>query len=117
LRAAVLTGGSRNRIRVNSVGFPAAPSPREQQGAHGGGGPAAKAVNAPRGRPPPRNLDASGARAGQWKGALAVIYGEPDTPRFLAAVQRLKRQQRKRERQTRQAKLRVREALRKMREC
>jgi hypothetical protein len=46
-----------------------------------------------------------------------VIYGEPDSPRFIAAVQRLKRQQRKKERQTRIAKQRVREALRKMREC
>ena len=51
------------------------------------------------------------------EGALAVIYGEPDSPRFIAAVQRLKRQQRKKERQTRIAKQRVREALRKMREC
>jgi hypothetical protein len=49
------------------------------------------------------------------KGAVAMIYGEPETSRFLAAVQRLKRQQRKRERQTRLAKQRVREALRKMR--
>ena len=46
-----------------------------------------------------------------------MIYGEPETPRFLAAVQRLKRLQRKKERQTRQAKQRVRAALRKMREC
>jgi hypothetical protein len=46
-----------------------------------------------------------------------VIYGEPDSLRFLAAVQRLKRQQRKKERQTRLAKQRVRVALRKMREC
>ena len=45
-----------------------------------------------------------------------MIYGEPDAPRFLAAVERLKKQQRKRERLTRQAKLRVRAALRKMRE-
>jgi hypothetical protein len=46
-----------------------------------------------------------------------VIYGELDSPRFLAAVQRLKRQQRKKERLTRLAKQRVRLALRKMREC
>jgi hypothetical protein len=46
-----------------------------------------------------------------------VIYGELDSPRFIAAVQRLKKQQRKRQRQTRLAKQRVREALRKMREC
>ena len=51
------------------------------------------------------------------KGVLAVIYGEPDTSRFLAAVQRLKKQQRKRERLTREAKQRVRAALRKMRAC
>jgi hypothetical protein len=46
-----------------------------------------------------------------------MIYGEPETPRFLAALQRLKRQQRKRERLTRLAKQRVRDALRKLREC
>ena len=51
------------------------------------------------------------------KGAGAVIFGEPETARFLAAVQRLKRLQRKRERQTRLAKQRVRAALRKMRGC
>ena len=46
-----------------------------------------------------------------------MIYGEPETPRFLVAVQRLKQLQRRKERQTRQAKQRVRLALRKMREC
>jgi hypothetical protein len=46
-----------------------------------------------------------------------MLYGEPETTRFLAAVQRLKRLQRKRQRQTRLAKQRVRAALRKMREC
>lgn len=46
-----------------------------------------------------------------------MIYGEPETSRFLAAVQRIKRQQRKKERLTRQAKQRVRAMLRKMREC
>jgi hypothetical protein len=46
-----------------------------------------------------------------------VIYGEPETSRFLVAVQRLKRQQRRKERLTRRAKQRVRAALRKMREC
>ena len=46
-----------------------------------------------------------------------MIYGEPETSRFLAAVQRLKRQQRRRDRQTRLAKQRVRAVLRKMREC
>jgi hypothetical protein len=46
-----------------------------------------------------------------------MIYGEPETTRFLAAVQRLKRQQRRKERQTRLAKQRVRAVLRKIREC
>lgn len=46
-----------------------------------------------------------------------MIYGEPETSRFLAAVQRLKQQQRKKERLTRQAKQRVRAMLRKLREC
>ena len=46
-----------------------------------------------------------------------MIYGEPETSRFLAALQRFKRQQRKKDRQTRLAKQRVRVALRKMRDC
>jgi hypothetical protein len=46
-----------------------------------------------------------------------MIYGEPETARFLAAVQRLKRQQRRKERQTRLAKQRVRAVLRKLRDC
>ena len=46
-----------------------------------------------------------------------MIFGEPETPRFLAAVQRIKQQQRRKERLTRQAKQRVRHVLRKMREC
>jgi hypothetical protein len=46
-----------------------------------------------------------------------MIYGEPGTSRFLAAVQRLKQRQRQKERQTREAKQRVRLILRKMREC
>ena len=45
-----------------------------------------------------------------------MIYGEPETSRFLAALQRLKRQQRKREKLTQKAKQRVREALRKLRD-
>jgi hypothetical protein len=45
-----------------------------------------------------------------------MLYGEPETPRFLAAVRRIKRQQRHRERQTRLAKQRVRAVLRKMRD-
>jgi hypothetical protein len=55
-------------------------------------------------------------RAGcERKENASVIYGEPETSRFLAAVQRLKREQRKRERLTREAKQRVRQTLRKMR--
>ena len=46
-----------------------------------------------------------------------MLYGEPEAAQFLAAVQRLKRQRRRRERQTRLAKQRIRAALRKMREC
>ena len=46
-----------------------------------------------------------------------MLYGEPETARFLAAVQRIKRERRRKERQTRQAKQRVRAALRKMRDC
>ncbi len=46
-----------------------------------------------------------------------MLFGEPETLRFLAAVQRLKRLLRRRELQTRQAKQRVRAVLRKMREC
>ena len=51
------------------------------------------------------------------KGAAAMIYGEPETSRFLAAVQRIKREQRRKARRTRLAKQRVRAVLRKMREC
>jgi hypothetical protein len=46
-----------------------------------------------------------------------MLFGEPETPRFLVAVQRLKRQQRQLERQTRLAKYRARAVLRKMRGC
>ncbi|MBY0523718.1 MAG: hypothetical protein K2R98_09975 [Gemmataceae bacterium] len=46
-----------------------------------------------------------------------MLYGEPETSRFLAALQRLKEQQRRKERQTREAKQRVRDTLRKMRDC
>ena len=49
------------------------------------------------------------------KGADAMLYGEPETSRFLEAVERIKRQQRKKERQTRLAKQRVRAFLRKLR--
>src|SRR5438093_72580 len=51
------------------------------------------------------------------KGAIAVIYGEPETPRFLAAVQRIKRHKQKQQRQTRLACQRLRAALRKLRLC
>jgi hypothetical protein len=46
-----------------------------------------------------------------------VIYGEPETSRFLAALQRIKREQRRRIQKTRLAKQRVRAALRKIRDC
>ena len=46
-----------------------------------------------------------------------MIYGEPETPRFLAAVQRLEQHKRKRKQQNRQALKRLRAALRKLREC
>jgi hypothetical protein len=45
-----------------------------------------------------------------------MLYGEPETARFLAAVQRLKRQRQLKRRQTLQAKQRVRTALRQKRE-
>ena len=54
---------------------------------------------------------------GPDKGAFTVIFGEPETARFLAVVQRLKRERRVRARLTRQAKQRARAVLRKMREC
>jgi len=44
-----------------------------------------------------------------------VIYGEPETPRFLVVVQRLKRHKRKQQEQTRQARQRLRAALRRLR--
>lgn len=44
-----------------------------------------------------------------------MVYGEPETSRFLAAVERLKRRRRQRQRLTRVAKERVRTALRKLR--
>jgi hypothetical protein len=46
-----------------------------------------------------------------------VLYGEPETARFLTAVQRFIRRQRRKERLTRLAKQRVRAALRKLRAC
>jgi hypothetical protein len=50
------------------------------------------------------------------KGA-EMVYGEPETARFLAAVQRLKRQQRRKEKMTREAKQKLRSVLRKLRAC
>jgi len=44
-----------------------------------------------------------------------MIYGEPETTRFLAAVERLKQAKQRRVRRTRQAKQRVRATLRKTR--
>jgi hypothetical protein len=43
-----------------------------------------------------------------------MIYGEPETPRFLATVRRLKREQLRKLQQTRQAKQRVRLMLKKL---
>jgi hypothetical protein len=51
------------------------------------------------------------------EGATEVLFREPETARFLAAVQRMKQQQRRKEQQTRLAKQRVRAVLRKIREC
>jgi hypothetical protein len=47
----------------------------------------------------------------------AVLFAEPETSRFLAAVQRIKQQHRRKVRQTRQAKQRLRVVVRKIREC
>jgi hypothetical protein len=44
-----------------------------------------------------------------------MIYGEPETSRFLAAVERLKQAKQRRARLTRLAKQRIRAALRKHR--
>jgi hypothetical protein len=44
-----------------------------------------------------------------------MIFGEPETSRFLVALQRIKQQQRKKERMTRLAKQRAREVLRRIR--
>jgi hypothetical protein len=51
------------------------------------------------------------------KGDRAMIYGVPATTRFLEAVQRLKKARQRKEIQTRQAKMRVRSVLRKLRDC
>ena len=44
-----------------------------------------------------------------------MLFGEPEAARFLAVVERLKRHQRHKARQTQQAKQRVRALLRKQR--
>ena len=54
-------------------------------------------------------------RAGHRERSSAVIYGEPETPRFLAAVQRLKQNKRKRQQQVRQARQRLRATVRQLR--
>ena len=46
-----------------------------------------------------------------------MIYGEPETSRFLAAVQRLKRHRHRQQQQARQARKRLRAALRRLRPC
>ncbi len=43
-----------------------------------------------------------------------MVFGEPETARFLAAVERIKRQQRRKARLTQRAKRRVRALLRKL---
>jgi hypothetical protein len=49
------------------------------------------------------------------KEQIAVIFGEPETVRFLAALRRLKLQRIRKDRQTNQAKQKVRAVLRKIR--
>jgi hypothetical protein len=49
------------------------------------------------------------------KEQVAVIYGEPETMRFLAALRRLKLQQLRKDRATRQVKQKVRAVARKIR--
>jgi hypothetical protein len=46
-----------------------------------------------------------------------MIYGEPATTRFLAALEKLKQAKQRKELQTRQAKQRLRATLRKLRDC
>lgn len=45
-----------------------------------------------------------------------MLYGQPETSQFLAAMQRLRRQLRKQQQQLSQARQRAREALRKKRD-
>lgn len=46
-----------------------------------------------------------------------MIFAEPETMRFLAAVRRLKLQQQRKDRQAKEAKQKVRAVVRKMRAC
>jgi hypothetical protein len=48
--------------------------------------------------------------------SFAVIYGEPETARFVAAIEKIKRHQREKHRLTRLAKQKARALLRKLRE-
>jgi hypothetical protein len=57
----------------------------------------------------------AGRAAADAKEQVTVIYGEPETMRFLTAVRRLKQQQLRKDRATRQAKQKVRAVLRKIR--
>jgi hypothetical protein len=61
----------------------------------------------------PRRCGTAGQ--GHRKGAVVVLYDEPDASKFIAVVQRLKRRQRRAARQTRQAKQKLRNLLRKLR--
>ena len=73
------------------------------------------------GTPPARPGHAEGGRGGRGaaggvgKEQVAVIYGEPETVRFLEAVRRLKQLKQRKDRQTKQAKQKVRAVLRKIR--
>ena len=55
------------------------------------------------------------AGPGGGKRRPGVLFGEPETHRFLSAVERLKQRQQRREFLTRQAKLRLRQLARKSR--
>jgi hypothetical protein len=46
-----------------------------------------------------------------------VVYDEPETSKFIAAVQRLKQRRARAARQVREAKQRLRNRLRKLRSC
>jgi hypothetical protein len=110
----LLTAGCDDRIRwKRRRERPAVPA----FGVHAGDQPLTPAYEATGANDGPIHTSNETGRAGVPKGAVAMIYGEPETPRFLVALQRLKRLQRKKERQTRLAKQRVRAVLRKMREC